>query len=375
MEPGVFRPRGGGSPWRGQARGMLTSDDVKRRALELGFDLCGIAPAGEFPELAFLPSWLARGYGGRMTYLNRTATRRADVRRWLPSARSVVVVASLYNTNQPYSIEIADRNRALIARYAWGDDYHDVMGGWMDALCAWMRAEAGPGFDARWCVDDGPVQERVYAQYAGLGWIGKNTCVINPDIGSWILLGAVVCNLLLEPDAPALDQCGTCRLCIDACPTGAIVEPHVLDARRCVSYLTIEIRGSIPVADRVRLGSHVFGCDICQDVCPHNASAPRTVASSWLPRPLLNQPTLEGLWQATDASLEQAIEGTALRRAGVRGLRRNVAVAIGNAGPATRPTFVPPHPEEGPGPFSEGDAPSLVDPIVAEHVAWAKSRR
>jgi epoxyqueuosine reductase len=227
----------------------------------------------------------------------------------------------------------------------------------------------------------------VYAQYAGLGWIGKNTCVINPDIGSWILLGAVVCNLLLEPDAPALDQCGTCRLCIDACPTGAIVEPHVLDARRCVSYLTIEIRGSIPVADRVRLGSHVFGCDICQDVCPYNTPAPRTADSCWQPRPLLNQPTLEGLWQATDASLEQAIEGTALRRAGVRGLRRNVAVAMGNAGPATRPALVPPHPEKGPGPFStdgtekgpgpfsEGDAPSLVDPIIAEHVAWARSRR
>jgi len=365
---------------------MVTSAEVKQRALGLGFDLCGIAPAGDFPELAFLPSWLARGYGGRMTYLDRTANRRADVRRWLPSARSVVVVASLYNTNQPYSIEIADRNRALIARYAWGDDYHDVVGGRMDALCAWMRAEAGPEFDARWCVDDGPVQERVYAQYAGLGWIGKNTCVINPDIGSWILLGAVVCNLLLEPDAPALNQCGTCRLCIDACPTGAIVEPYVLDARRCLSYLTIEIRGSIPVDDRARLGSHVFGCDICQDVCPHNASAPQTVAASWQPRPLLNQPTLEGLWQATDASLEQAIEGTALRRAGVRGLRRNVAVAMGNAGPATRPTLVPPHPEKGPspfadgtekgpGPFSGGDAPSLVDPIVAEHVAWAKSRR
>jgi epoxyqueuosine reductase len=352
---------------------MLTSCQVKQRATELGFDLCGVAPAGEFPELAFLPLWLARGYGGRMTYLNRTAKRRADVRRWLPSARSALVVASLYNTSQPYSIERADRTRALIARYAWGDDYHDQMGRRMDALSAWMRAEAGPGFDARWCVDDGPVQERVYAQYAGLGWIGKNTCVISPDIGSWIVLGVLVCNVRLEPDSPALNQCGTCRLCIDACPTGAIVEPYVLDARRCLSYLTIEIRGGIPLDDRPRLGSHIFGCDVCQDVCPHNAAAPRSSTSSWQPRPLLNQPTLESLWRASDAALEGAIDGTALRRVGVRGLRRNVAVAIGNA-PSARPPDPPP-PKKGPGPDSRDDAPSLADPIVAEHWAWATSRR
>jgi len=354
---------------------MLTSDDVKARATELGFDLCGIAPVGEFPELAFLPSWLARGYGGRMTYLNRTANRRADVRHWLPSARSVVVVASLYNTRQPYSVEVADPARALIARYAWGDDYHDVMGGRMDALCAWMRAGAGPEFAARWCVDDGPVQERVYAQYAGLGWIGKHTCVINPTIGSWVVLGAIVCNLTFEPDAPALDQCGTCRLCIEACPTGAIVEPYVLDARRCLSYLTIEIRGSIPAGERAGLGSHVFGCDICQEVCPHNAAAPRALASHWQPRPLLDQPTLESLWRTSDAGLEAAIEGTALRRAGVRGLRRNVAVAIGNAGPGLQPLFDRAHAEKGPGPFFEDDAPSLKDAVVAEHVSWARSRR
>ena len=213
-----------------------------------------------------------------------------------------------------------------------------------------MRDTAGPGFDARWCVDDGPVQEKVYASRAGLGWIGKNTCVINPEIGSWILLGVLVTNVDLEPDAPAVDQCGTCRLCLDACPTGAFAEPYVLDARRCLSYLTIEVRGGIPVEQRPGLGAHVFGCDICQDVCPYNAVAPAGHGCL-----LAAESRLRGrarsrrLWELDDRALERAIEGTALRRAGVRGLRRNLAVAIGNAGPPltsalVRETCRRPHP-------------------------------
>jgi epoxyqueuosine reductase len=315
---------------------MVTAKQIKARATQLGFDLCGVSPVGEFPELARLPDWLGRGCGGRMTYLNRTARTRADVRCWLPSARSVVVVGCLYNTSEPYSTEIADPGRARIARYAWGDDYHDVMGQRLEALADGMRAAAGEGFESRSCVDAGPVQERVYALHAGLGWIGKNTCLINPEIGSWILLGVIACTLDLEPDGPAIDQCGTCRLCIEACPTGALTEPYVLDARRCLSYLTIEVRGSIPEEQRRDLGSHVFGCDICQEVCPHNGAAPRADEECWQPRPLLRQPTLEALWRASDSALERAIEGTALRRAGVRGLRRNLAVAIENAGPALR---------------------------------------
>lgn len=360
---------------------MMTSPQVKQRARELGFDLCGIAPAGDFPELSRLPAWLARGYGGRMTYLDRTAKTRADARRWLPSARSVIVVSSLYNTSQPYSVESTDPATAQIARYAWGDDYHDIMGQRMAGLAAWLQGEAGPEFEARWCVDDGPVQERVYAQYAGLGWIAKNTCLINPEIGSWIVLGALVCNLPFEVDAPALDQCGTCQLCLEACPTGALVEPYVLDARRCLSYLTIEIRGSIPPDQREGIGSRIFGCDVCQDICPHNAAAPRTSEACWQPRTLLNQPSLEALWQSSDATLLQAIQGTALLRAGVRGLRRNLAVAMGNAGLATRSLLeprkavvAPPDPKKGPGPFSRDDAQSLNDPVVAEHVGWARAR-
>ena len=355
---------------------MMTSPQVKKRALDLGFDLCGVASAVDIDALAGLPQWLGRGYGGRMTYLNRSARVRSDIRRWLPSARSVVVVANLYNTDHPHHVEMADPAQARIARYAWGDDYHDVMGGRLGELGRWMSGEAGPGFEARWCVDDGPVQEKVYAWQAGLGWIGKNTCVINPGMGSWILLGVLACNVDLEPDAPGVDQCGTCQLCVDACPAGALVEPSVLDARRCLSYLTIEIRGGMPVGQRSSAGAHIFGCDICQDVCPYNALAPVTRDACWRPKARLQGARLETLWALDDAGLERTIEGTALRRAGVRGLRRNLAVAIGNAGPGLTSLF------EGPGagsdpcsePCSADPRPSLQDPMVAEHVNWARSQ-
>ena len=356
---------------------QLSSARVKARAVELGFDLCGIAPAGDFEELTRLPQWLARGYGGRMTYLNRTARVRADVRRWLPSARSVVAVACLYNTDRPGHLEMTDAAQARIARYAWGDDYHDVMGRRLGALAGWMRDTAGPGFDARWSVDDGPVQEKVYASRAGIGWIGKNTCVINPGIGSWILLGMLVTNVDLDPDEEAVDLCGTCRLCVDACPAGAFVEPYVLDARRCLSYLTIEIRGGIPVEQRPGLGAHIFGCDICQDVCPYNAVAPPATDPCWLPRAALADARIDRLWGMDDSGLERAIEGTALRRAGVRGLRRNLAVAIGNAGPPLTSAF---DAERVPGATPEETArddtrPSLQDAMVAEHISWARMRR
>ena len=348
---------------------MLTSSQVKARSLELGFDACGVAPAVDLPALSRLPDWLARGFGGRMTYLNRTARVRADVRHWLPSARSVIVVASLYNTDEPHDIEIADPARARIARYAWGDDYHDVMGRRLADLAAWMREEAGPGFDARWCVDDGPVQEKVYACHAGIGWIGKNTCVISPEVGSWILLGVLACSLPLDPDSPAVDRCGHCRLCVEACPAGAIVEPYLLDASRCLSYLTIEIRGSIPEEQRPGLGAHVFGCDICQDVCPYNSTARISSDVHWRPRPMLKRASLEALWMAGDSELDEGIAGTALRRAGVRGLRRNLAVAIGNAGSSLASILAS---EAGEGRAAERR--SLGDPAVAEHVAWARTR-
>ena len=347
---------------------MLTSDAVKTRAGELGFDLCGVAPVGAFPELAALRDWLDRGYAGDMAYMARTADRRADVRAVMPSARSVVALGTLYNTEPPYSTEIDDPGTALISRYAWGDDYHDVLGDRTRALAAWMTGAHGEPCQTRVYVDTGPVQERVYARYAGLGWIGKNTCLINPEVGSWIFLSEVLCSVALEPDAPVLDQCGTCTLCLEACPTAAFPEPGVLDSTRCLSYLTIEAKGAIPPARRPDLGAHVYGCDICQEVCPYNAAAPVSVDPAWQPRPPLDRPSLADLWSRSDSGLRDAIRKGPMTRARVKRLRRNVAVAMGNSGDAGARAALAPERHE-----ARTDADSVRDPLVGEHVGWARA--
>jgi epoxyqueuosine reductase len=311
------------------ATSAMTSSEIKAQARRLGFDAVGIAPAAAHPELTFFREWLSRGHAAGMTYLDRSADRRADVRRVVPSARSVIVTATVYNTDRPYSVECADRDRAHIARFAWGDDYHDVIGTRLDALLAWMRDSSPEPFDARAYVDTGPVQERVYAQYGGIGWIGKNTCVINPVLGSWIFLAEVICSLPLEPDAPALDQCGTCTLCIEACPTRALT-PGVLDSNKCISYLTIEHKGDLADTGRRAIGTHVYGCDICQEVCPWNAAAPRSGDAAWQPRPLWDAPSLATLSAASDGELQQSLTGSAMRRTKIEGLRRNVAAALEN---------------------------------------------
>jgi epoxyqueuosine reductase len=346
---------------------MLTASAIKQRARELGFDLCGIAPAARVPEPARIHEWVARGYAGDMGYLPRTATRREDVRQVLPTARSVVVTGTLYNTDRPCSVEIDDPGTALVSRYAWGDDYHEVLRKRLDALLAWLRAEHGAPFDALACVDTTPVHERAYAQMAGLGWIAKNGCVINESIGSWIFLAEIVCSLPLEPDAPALDQCGSCSLCLEACPTGALVEPGVLDARRCLSYLTIELRRAVPEPLRPAIGTHVYGCDICQDVCPWNQSAPRSADPAWRPRPGLDRPRLLDLWRTSDEGLERLVAGSAMTRAKTAGLRRNLAIALGNCDdPDARVAL-----SETPA----GElASTLDDPMVREHVEWARRR-
>jgi len=311
----------------------VNAASLKAKALELGFDRCGIAPAADLPELSFFREWLDRGYAGNMGYLPRSAARRADVRHVVASARTVIVTATNYHTDRPYSTESADPWRAQIARYAWGEDYHDVIGRRLDALLAWMREASPEPFDACRYVDTGPVQERVYARHAGIGWIGKNTCVINADIGSWLFLGVIICSLDLAVDAPALDQCGTCTLCLDACPTQAIVAPGVLDARRCISYLTIELRAdlAIPADLQPGIGAHVYGCDVCQEVCPWNAVAPRSDDAAWQPRAAWDRVDLLTLSQRTDDELDRALDGSAMRRAKAQGLRRNVAVALRNA--------------------------------------------
>jgi len=340
----------------------VTSADIKARAAGLGFDLCGIAPAEAFRELGSFRGWLDRGYAGEMHYLERSAATREDVRAVLPSARSVICLGTVYNTDRPYSTEVNDPGAAAIARYAWGEDYHDVIRQRMNALVDWMCERCGPELEARAYVDTGPVQERVYAQYAGLGWIGRNTCVINPDLGSWLFLSEIICNLPLAPDAPALDQCGTCRLCLDSCPTGAIVEPYVVDATQCLSYLTIELKGTIPIHQRESLGRHAYGCDICQEVCPWNAQPAGVddAASPWLPRAAFDRPSLASLWRTPDADLRAALKGSAMTRAGVRRLRRNVAVCAGATGDAEALTAL-----------RDVDEPTCDDPLVAEHVHWA----
>ena len=311
---------------------VLTSSAVKRRASELGFDLCGIAAAAELAEAAAFAEWVAKGYAGEMHYLVRSADRRADVRHVLPTARSVIVLGTLYNVDRPYSTEITDPRRALVSRYAWGDDYHEVIRRRLDALVAWMREASDETFDARAYVDTGPVQERAYAQQAGLGWIGKNTCLINPALGSWLFLSEVICSLALEPDERGFDRCGTCTLCLEACPTGAFVQAGVMDARRCLSYLTIELKGDVPGEWHHAIGAHVYGCDICQEVCPWNHSAPRSTDPAWQPRPAFDGVTIDELASRSDDELRAAMKGSAMKRTGVKGLRRNLVLALRRTG-------------------------------------------
>ena len=321
---------------------------ICEQARGVGFDLCGVAPAEVFPELGQVATWLERGLAGEMNYLHDE--RRVDPRSALDGARSVIVVALNYNAPQPYSTEQAavhdeDSPRGWISRYAWGDDYHEVLREKLNALVARMHAHWPEPFDARAYVDTGPVIERVAAKYAGLGWLAKNTCMINEQLGSWLFLGVILTTLELEPsltagEAPAADLCGNCTLCLDACPTQAFAAPYVLDARRCISYLTIELRGAIPEELRPKLGNAVIGCDICQDVCPWNRKSPVTQLVAFQPRRIETQsengatllaPELEWLAALSQEEFSRIFRGSAVKRAKWRGLVRNACVALGNS--------------------------------------------
>jgi epoxyqueuosine reductase len=327
---------------------------VCEQARELGFDLCGVAPADDFAELANYSEWLERGYAGEMDYLRDA--RRADPRQVLDGARSLIVVALNYNSAHPNSTEQAavpsdDAPRGWISRYAWGHDYHNVLREKLNALLARMRAEWPESFEARAYVDTGPIVERVAAKYAGLGWLAKNTCLINEELGSWLFLGVIITTLELAPslepgEPPAADLCGNCRLCLDACPTQAFAAPYVLDARKCISYLTIELRGAIPEELRPQMGNAVIGCDICQDVCPWNRKSPVTQLAAFQPRaveaksengrektengPTLFAPELEWLAALSQEEFSRIFRGSAIKRAKWRGLVRNACVALGN---------------------------------------------
>ena len=356
---------------------MLTTESVKRQALSLGFDVCGVAPAAALPELAVLPEWLERGYAGDMIYLHKSAETRADVRHFLPTAQSVIVTGTLYDTGPDDGRSSAaggqgsdtHTDAVTVARYARGDDYHLVLAERLDALVAWMRREQGDPFDAAIFVDKHHVQERVYARHAGVGWIGKNTCVINPGLGSWLLLSGVAVSLALDVDTPSLDQCGACTLCLDACPTGALVDAHVLDATRCIAYLTIEVDGPLPEAKRPWVANHVFGCDICQDVCPWNLAAPPTRDPVWRSAERRDGVRAGALWQRSDSELHQWVRGSAMTHLSLSGLRRNLALVIGNSGdPGLANTL------DRPGGGVKNAAHSAQTPAVVDAVQWAKRR-
>jgi epoxyqueuosine reductase len=316
---------------------------VKRAAEEAGFDLSGIAPAADSPDLKKFPEWIAAGRAGEMKYLeardDRGDLKRASLARVAPWARSVIVCAINYNTENPHSTQTHDSSCGWISRYAWSrDDYHDAVLRRLKQVEAalrqavWGGHSCPPALTTRSYVDTGPIVERVFAKYAGVGWLGKNTCIINQKKGSWLFLGVILTSLELSPDTPAPDRCGSCTRCIEACPTDALLGPYQLDSNKCIAYLTIEKRGSIPDNLRAEIDRHVFGCDICQDVCPWNRKAPASSAPEFQPRPGLVNPALAWLAEMSAEEFRAVFRGSPILRTKRSGLRRNVAIAMGNSG-------------------------------------------
>src|SRR5579884_1757874 len=311
------------------------AEAIKRRAQELGFDLVGITGAEPSVFAEEYRDWVLRGYAGEMEYLTCNLHRRLDPRELLPDARSILVVGMNSYTDAaegPGTPADADPQRAQFARYARGDDYHDVMVARLRELLAFLKAEAGEGAEGRVYVDTGPLLEREVARRAGLGWFGKNTMLINTRRGSYFFLGEILTNVALPVDEPARGGCGTCTRCLDACPTGAIVAPFQIDARRCLSYLTIEIKGPIPEDLRPDLGAsgnRIFGCDICQEVCPFNLRrSASTDEPAFQARPVTDHPRLLDLLQLSDEDFRREFKGSPVKRAKRRGLLRNVAAAL-----------------------------------------------
>src|SRR6202521_593242 len=384
---------------------------VEARAKELGFDLCGVVSAGKFPELQHTEEWLARGFAGEMKYLSDP--RRRNAQDAFPGVRGVIVCALNYNTDSSRWIDVPQlpndgEPRGWISRYAWGDDYHEVLQAKLRELAAALREHFAEPFQARIYGDTGPLQARIFAKFAGLGWLGKNTLLLNQRLGSWVFRGAILTTLDLAPTLedgvlPPPDLCGSCRRCIDACPTQAFVEPYVMDSRRCISYLPIELRGAMPDELRESIGNHVFGCDICQDVCPWNRRAPATPLEQFRPRtfpataesvPLqdgqteylelpsrpgqpetsdslgesLFLPRLEWLAAMDEAEFRRLFRGSAIKRTKWRGIVRNACIALGNSD-LHRGTSVHQRISELLQRLS-----SSVDTVIAESALWALSR-
>ena len=345
---------------------MSLTEQIRNQARDLGFDLVGIAPAHPTPYLDAYRSWLAHGYHGEMGYLARPdrVERREDPARVLPGARSVVCVGLNYYPGALPADIARDPARGLISNYAWGADYHTLMLPRLEELAAFIGARAGGDVAHRSYVDTGPVLERACAAEAGLGFIGKNTCLINPQVGSWLFLGEILLDAALEPTSEEKTRvsCGTCRRCLDACPTGALVAPYVLDARRCISYLTIELKGPIPHELRPALGNRVYGCDVCQAVCPWQRFAQPTAERALQPeKPDRAAPALLDLLAMNEETFHQRYEGTPILRTGRGRLLRNAAVALGNWGDGRAVPALA---------RALGDA----EPLVREHAAWALGR-
>ena len=345
------------------------SDLVRQAAGDAGFDLAGVAPVDDFSELSRFREWIAAGRAGEMKYMQARDEagnlKRSSLRSTLPWVRSVIVCAINYNTAQPYSTQVGDPERGWIARYAWGrEDYHDAVMRRLrvvEGVLRSLNSESETRLRTCCYVDTGPIVERVYAKYAGLGWLGKNTCILNQKQGSWLFLGVILSSLELEPDLPAADRCGTCTRCIDACPTDALIAPYQLDSNLCISYLTIEKRGAIAENMREGLGRHVFGCDICQDVCPWNRKAPVTNAMDFQARDGLVNPALDWLAEITAEEFREKFRGSAVRRARRSGLRRSAVIAMGNSGDLR---FLP---------LLE-KLKTDEDEVVAESAAWAAGK-
>jgi epoxyqueuosine reductase len=334
-----------------QDSSLSLREAILAQTRSLGFDLAGITSLGAAETAQHFAAWIDAGYAGEMGYLSKWAEKRTDTRLPFPDVTTAIVVAMNYGGTQP---------PGPIARYARGKDYHDVLVDKLNTLHKWIVDTVGHDVRGKAYVDTGPILERDLARKAGLGWFGKNTNLIHPKLGSFFFLGALFLDLELEPDPPfTTDHCGTCRRCLDACPTNALVEPHVLNATRCISYLTIELRGPIPKALRPQIGELVYGCDICQDVCPWNVRFAQDLEEPELQgRPEMESPDLVALMKISQEEWQRFSKRSPIKRTKRRGFLRNVAVALGNRGSAEAvPALI--------------QALSDIEPLVRGHAAWA----
>ena len=331
-----------------------TKAELLRRAAAIGFDSCRIAPAAAPRHREQFHAWLESGFAAEMDWIGRGAEKRSDPQKVLPSARSVIVLALNYWQGEEEK-EAGGRENGRIARYAWGDDYHELMEKKLRELDSFLTSAGG---QQKFYVDTGPVLERDFAAEAGIGWHGKSTMLLNRQLGTWFFLAEIFTTLELPFDPPQVARCGSCTRCIDACPTGAITAPHQLDSRRCISYLTIELKGSIPLELRPMIGDRIYGCDDCLDACPWNRFAQVSREAAFSARPAVTQMRLCDFLALDEEQFRNMFRGSPIRRVKRRGFLRNVCVALGNVG-------------------TREDLPALVnaardqEPLVAEHAVWA----